>query len=88
MRSNEHFIHVGEKKKFALSFGRKPEGKRPFGRPRHRREGSIRINLKYKEWEGMDWIYLPQNMNRDTIIKNAMLWFVIPCNSQRYRRFG
>jgi hypothetical protein len=36
----------------------------------------------------MDWIHLAQDMNRDTVMKSTILWFVIPCNSDRYRRFG
>jgi hypothetical protein len=36
----------------------KPEGKRPLGRPRHRWEGYIRIDLRELGWEGVDWIRL------------------------------
>jgi hypothetical protein len=32
--------------KNAQSLGRKPEGERPLGRPRHRWENDIKINLK------------------------------------------
>jgi hypothetical protein len=35
----------------------KPEGKRPLGRPRRRRVGSINIGLKRDRmgWYGLDW---------------------------------
>jgi hypothetical protein len=38
----------------------KPEGKKPFGRPRHRWEHNITIDLKEIRWEGVDWIYQAQ----------------------------
>jgi len=38
---------------------RKPEGKRPLGRPWHRREGN-EVDLKLIVWEGMEWFYLAQ----------------------------
>jgi hypothetical protein len=36
----------------------KPEGKRPLGRSRHRREDNITIDLQEVECGGMDWIGL------------------------------
>jgi hypothetical protein len=39
----------------------KPEGKRPIGRPRHRWEDNIRIDLRDVGWEGVDWIHLGQD---------------------------
>jgi len=39
---------------------KKPEGKRPLGRPRHRREINIKIDLMEVGW-GMDWIDLGQD---------------------------
>jgi hypothetical protein len=36
----------------------KPEGKRPPGRPRCRWVDNIKINLREKGWDGMDWIDL------------------------------
>jgi hypothetical protein len=43
---------------------RKPEGKRPFKRPRHRLEYNIRMDLREIEWEGMDWIRLAKNRDQ------------------------
>jgi hypothetical protein len=37
---------------------RKPEGKRPLGRPRHRCEVNISIDLTETVWEGVEWINL------------------------------
>jgi len=32
------------------------EGKRPLGRPRHRWENNIKMDLQNMDWGGMDWI--------------------------------
>jgi hypothetical protein len=39
----------------------KPEEKRPLGRPRHRWEDSIKIDLREIGWGGIDWIDLSQD---------------------------
>jgi len=36
----------------------KHEGKRPFGRPRHKWDDNIKMDLQKVECEGMDWIEL------------------------------
>jgi hypothetical protein len=36
----------------------KHEGKRPFGRSRHRWEDNIRVDIKETGWEGKNWIHL------------------------------
>jgi len=41
----------------------KPDGKRPLGRPRHRWEDSIKMDLQEVGW-GMDWIDLAQDRDR------------------------
>jgi hypothetical protein len=40
----------------------KPEGMRPLGRPRCRREDNIRVDLREIGWEGMGWMYLVRSM--------------------------
>jgi hypothetical protein len=39
----------------------KPEGKRPLGRPRHRWENNIMLDLQEVGCGGMDWIELAQD---------------------------
>jgi hypothetical protein len=34
------------------------EGKRPLGRPRHRWEDNMKMDLREIEWGGMNWINL------------------------------
>jgi hypothetical protein len=55
---------------------RKPEGKRPLGRPRRRWVHSIKIDLKEIEWDGMDWIDLAQDTDQWRAIVNTVtnLW--------------
>jgi hypothetical protein len=38
---------------------RKPEGKRPLGRPRCRWVDNIKIDLEETGWGGKEWIGLP-----------------------------
>jgi hypothetical protein len=33
----------------------KPEGNRPLGRPRHRWENNIKMDLREIGWDGVDW---------------------------------
>jgi hypothetical protein len=40
---------------------RKPEGRRPQGRPRHRWEDNIKMDLREMGIDGVNWIQLAQN---------------------------
>jgi hypothetical protein len=42
----------------------KPEGRRPLGRPRHRWEDNIKMDLREVGWGGMGWINLAQDRDR------------------------
>jgi hypothetical protein len=42
----------------------KPKGKRPLGRPRHRWEDNIRMDLQEVGCGDMDWIGLAQDRDR------------------------
>jgi hypothetical protein len=41
----------------------KPEGRRPFGRPRHRWDNNIKMDLQEVGW-GTDWTDLAQDRDR------------------------
>jgi hypothetical protein len=43
---------------------RKPEGKRPLGRPRRRWEDNIKMDFQEVGSEGKDWIELAQDKDR------------------------
>jgi hypothetical protein len=51
----------------------KPQGKRPLGRPRHRWEDNIRMDLQEVGCGGMDWIGLTQDTDRWRAIANAVM---------------
>jgi hypothetical protein len=42
---------------------RKPEGKRPIGRPRYRWEDNIKVNLEEIGCVGMDWIDVTEDID-------------------------
>ena len=54
----------------------KPEGKRPLGRPRHRWEDNIKMDLQEVGCRGVDWIDLAQDRDRwqSTVIEVLNLW--------------
>jgi hypothetical protein len=39
----------------------RPEGKRPLGRPRHRLEDNIKLDVREIGMDGANWIRLAQN---------------------------
>jgi len=51
----------------------KPEGKRPLGRPRRRREDNIRTDLREVGCGGKDWIELAQDRDRWRALLNAIM---------------
>jgi hypothetical protein len=51
----------------------KPEGKRPLGRPRRRREDGIKMDLREIGWGGVEWIHLAQDMDRWRAVVNAVM---------------
>ena len=51
----------------------KPEGKRPFGRLKHRWEDDIKIDLQEVGCGGVDWIDLAQDRNRWRAVVNAVM---------------
>jgi hypothetical protein len=50
-----------------------PEGKRPLGRPRHRWEDNISIDLEETVWEDLDWIDLAEDRDRWWAFVNTVM---------------
>ena len=57
---------------------RKPEGKRPLGRPRNRWEDNIKMELQEVGYGGMDWIELAQDRERWRALVNTGKGFRVP----------
>jgi hypothetical protein len=55
----------------------KSEGKRPLGRPRRKRENTIKMDLREIGWSGMDRINLAQNMDLRQALANAVTNFQV-----------
>ena len=51
----------------------KPEGKRPLGRPRHRWEDNIKVDLQKVVFEGMGWLDLAQDRDRWQALGNMLM---------------
>jgi hypothetical protein len=59
-----HVARMGERRRVYWALVGKPEGRRPLGRPRRRREDNIKMDLREVGWEGADWIDLAQDRDR------------------------
>jgi hypothetical protein len=57
---------------------RKLEGERPFGRPRHRWENNIGMDLKTTGCDVISWIHLPQIREQWWTLMNTIMNLQIP----------
>jgi hypothetical protein len=58
----------------------KSERKRPLGRPKHRWEDNIKMDLQEVGRGGMDWIELAQDRDRWQALVNEVMNFQVPYN--------
>jgi hypothetical protein len=56
----------------------KPEGKRPFGRPRYRWEDNIRMDLREIVWKGVNWMHLAQDRDQWRPVVNTVMNIRVP----------
>jgi hypothetical protein len=57
---------------------RKPEGKRPLGRPRLKLMDNIKMDLQEVGCGGVDWINMAQDRERCPVLVNAVMNFRVP----------
>jgi len=56
----------------------KPEERRPLGRPRHKWEDNIKMDLQKAGCGGMDWMELAQDRDRWRALVNAVMNLWVP----------
>jgi hypothetical protein len=55
---------MGERRNACRILVGKPEGRKPFGKPRRKWVNIIKMDLKESEWVGIDWLDLAQNRDQ------------------------
>jgi hypothetical protein len=58
-----------------------PEGKRPLERPTYRREDNVKMNLKGKGLEGVEWIHLAQDRDQWWDLVNMVKNLQVPLSA-------
>jgi hypothetical protein len=73
-----HVARKGERRGVYRVLVGKPVGKRPLGRPRHRWEDNIKMDLQEVGWGDMDWIDLAQDRGRWLALVNMIMDILVP----------
>jgi hypothetical protein len=58
-----------------------PKGNRELGRPLPRWEDNINMDLREVGWEGVDWIYLAQDIDQWQALVKMVMNLLFPYNA-------
>jgi hypothetical protein len=78
MRWAGHIEHMGEGRGVYRVLVGKPEGRRPLGKPRHRWEDNIRMDLREVGCGYVDWMELTQDRDRWRALVSAVMNLRVP----------
>ena len=78
LRRAGHVARMGERRGVYRVLVGKPEERRPLGRPRHRWEDNIKMDLLEVGCWGMDWIELALDRDRWRAFANAVINHRVP----------
>jgi len=78
MRWAGHVARMGEGRGVYRVLVRKPEGRRPLGRPRRRWEDNIRIDLREVGCGRVDWMELARDRDRWCALVSAVMNLQVP----------
>jgi hypothetical protein len=89
MRWARHVASMGGEMKLFKVLARRPEGKRPLGRPRRRREDEIRLDLREIGQGSVEWIQLAQDRDpfRALVNMTMNLHVLAPGDTLGVRKF-
>jgi hypothetical protein len=76
MRWARNVAQMGARRNECRILVGKPDGKRPLGRPKCRWVNNIKMGLRERGWNGMDWIDLAQDWDHLRALVNTVtnLW--------------
>jgi hypothetical protein len=78
IRYKRNKVCRGEKRNAYRILVGKPGRKRPLGRPRHRWEDNIKMDLREILWVSMHWIEIAQNRDQWRALVNAIMDLTVP----------
>jgi hypothetical protein len=78
MRWVGHGTRMGEGRGVYRVLVGRPQGKRSLGRPRHRWEDNIKLDLREMGIEGANWIQLAQDRVQWRTFVNAVMYLCVP----------
>jgi hypothetical protein len=67
IRRTRHVARMWEKRNAYRILIWKPEGRRPLEKPKRRWVDNIKLDLREREWDGIDWIDLVQDRDHSSV---------------------